>query len=302
MQERPSELTDEQPARRSFRPTAAWLLPVLPLVAALILVSWPIPSAATGTLRSDDVCPEVLRAVFPPNEPPSLARRLLIPEERPNWLPPADELAAARPPQLEADAPYSEDGPSAGPPPAPRPVAIPAATPVQPTATPTEVAKAGPTPVATLPVATPSPTPTAALPPEPSLVLSPREALLLDAINDVRAAGGLSPLVPRADLTEVARARSEEMIRLDYFAHFHPLGRSAYELLAEEGITFSAAGENLVKTYGDVAHSVEIGFEALMGSPGHRDNILKPVYVRVGVGSFTSDDGVTVITTIFTDR
>lgn len=92
------------------------------------------------------------------------------------------------------------------------------------------------------------------------------------------------------------------MTRLGYFAHFHPEGRSAYELLAAAGVTFSAAGENLVKTYGDIQESVAIGFEALMNSSGHRDNILKPAYTRVGVGSFTSEDGVTIITVVFTDR
>ncbi len=121
-------------------------------------------------------------------------------------------------------------------------------------------------------------------------------------MNEVRAAAGLSTLVARADLVDVARARSNEMTELDYFAHFHPDGKSAYQLLAEAQITFSAAGENLVKTYGDVERSVEIGFEALMNSPTHRDNILKPAYNMVGVGSRTNAEGTTIITAIFTDR
>ena len=121
-------------------------------------------------------------------------------------------------------------------------------------------------------------------------------------MNDARTAAGLATVVPRSDLTAVARTRSEEMIRLDYFAHFHPDGHSAYELLANAGITFSAAGENLVKTFGDVQHSVDIGFEALWNSPTHQANILKPTYTRVGVGSHVGDDGTVIITTIFTDR
>ena len=126
--------------------------------------------------------------------------------------------------------------------------------------------------------------------------------MLLAAMNQARAAAGLDPVTPRSDLTAVARARSHEMIRLDYFAHFHPDGHSAYELLADADITFAAAGENLVKTFGDIAHSIEIGFEALMNSPTHRANILKPNYTRVGVGSSSDANGMTIITTIFTDR
>jgi len=157
-------------------------------------------------------------------------------------------------------------------------------------------------------VPTPSPTPTevAGPPVQPAesaaVALLPREALLLVAMNDARVAAGLAPVAARADLTGVARARSEEMVRMDYFAHFYPGGHAAYELLANAGVTFSAAGENLVKTFGDVQHSVDIGFEALWGSPTHRANILKPVYTQVGVGSHTDDDGLTIITTIFTDR
>jgi uncharacterized protein YkwD len=132
--------------------------------------------------------------------------------------------------------------------------------------------------------------------------LAPREALMLAAINDARVEAGALPLSPRADLTAVARSRSEEMVRLDYFAHFHEGGRSAYELLDAAGITFASAGENLVKTPGDVERSVELGFAALMASSTHRDNILMPLYTQAGIGSATGEDGISIITMIFTDR
>jgi len=281
------------PAPRS---PLVWLLPVLPLVAAVLLAaSWVIPSAATGATAPNPAngslgAPtDFFRAAFP------TASVTAEPDWRPGRVAPADEMAETHDllvrsyvlsPRQAAPAPAVSE-PIAGPTPAPAPTVGPRPTPT--------------------PVSTPTPAPTATPVAGPPLAastagLSPRESLLLVAMNDARAAAGLPAVVPRADLTEVARARSEEMIRLDYFAHFHPEGHSAYELLASAGITFAAAGENLVKTFGDVQHSVDIGFQALWDSPTHQANILKATYTRVGVGSYTSDDGTTIITTIFTDR
>jgi uncharacterized protein YkwD len=39
----------------------------------------------------------------------------------------------------------------------------------------------------------------------------------------------------------------------------------------------------------------------LMANSNHKANILSPLFSRVGVGTTTSDDGVMVFTTIFTD-
>jgi uncharacterized protein YkwD len=321
MQQRPSdESVQPDPERsvrqriRSFRLSPIWLLPALPLLAALVLVSWPLPSSATGASPASSAPPppgmasgeplQVLLRVFP--RPFSPTTTIGVTSDV-GWISGNVALTDGllegyHPPTLVTapDVTPPEDGqPEAQPVPPAAAGPTPAST-ATPTITPTVTPTVVPTPVPT-PIATPVPT---VVPPQPvsNLVLSPREALLLAAMNEARVAAGLSALVPRADLTEVARARSEEMTRLGYFAHYHPDGTSAYQLMAEAGITFSAAGENLVKTFGDVEHSVEIGFQALMNSSTHRDNILKAVYARVGVGSFTSDDGVTIITVVFTDR
>ena len=272
----------------------------------------------------------MLIAVFPRAGAAPAGRNAVDPASARSRIPLTDELAEMLDP-LAADFPPGPravaspidprlglDAASEGPATAAGPTATPAAPSVsapEPTAQPASDATAFPTMLPTA-VSTPAPTPVPTATPTPvaagpapdaeqvssDVVLAPREELLLAAMNAARAEAGLSTLIARGDLTSVARARSEEMIRLDYFAHFHPDGHSAYELLAEAGVTFSAAGENLVKTYGDAEQSVAIGFEALMGSATHRDNILKAVYSRVGVGSFTSADGITIITAIFTDR
>ena len=121
-------------------------------------------------------------------------------------------------------------------------------------------------------------------------------------MNVERIANGLPALIAKDQLTSVARWRSEEMVELDYFAHFYSGGTSAYEFLAQAGARFSTAGENLAKVGGDEHESVATAIKALMESPTHRDNILDPDFVRVGVGAVTSESGVTVFTMIYADR
>ena len=185
-----------------------------------------------------------------------------------------------------------------------------AAAPAPSTAPPVAAASAPqpPAPVASAPVVAVAAAPAPAAPPPAAAAvlvlpqLSAREAGLLEAMNVARLAAGLEPLEIKASLTEVARARSRDMTENSYFAHFHPNGISAYELLSAARITFSAGGENLAKVGGDVEHSVRSAIDALLRSPTHRDNILNPRYRFFGVGSVTSDAGVTILTSIFTDR
>ncbi len=133
-------------------------------------------------------------------------------------------------------------------------------------------------------------------------LFSVREAGLLAEMNRERVALGLPALTPRAVLTDVARARSLDMVTLDYFAHFYEGGVTAYSLLSAAGASYSAAAENLAKVAGDEEQSVGVAIEALMRSPSHRAAILDPRYLFVGVGSATDDGGITIFTTIFTDR
>ena len=78
----------------------------------------------------------------------------------------------------------------------------------------------------------------------------------------------------------------------------------SFRLPTEEdvGRSFAGAGENLAKVGGDEQASVAVAIEKLMASPTHRENIMSPDFRFVGVGSVTSQDGVTIFTTVFTDR
>ena len=111
---------------------------------------------------------------------------------------------------------------------------------------------------------------------------SPRadlEARMLELVNAERAKEGLKPLVADAELREVARAHSRDMLARGYFAHTTPEGTDMVDRLRKAKLRYLAAGENLA-----LAPSLARAHDGLMNSPGHRANILKPQFARVGIG------------------
>lgn len=105
------------------------------------------------------------------------------------------------------------------------------------------------------------------------------EAELLELVNQERVAAGLRPLVHDPELMEVARRHSADMLARGYFAHITPEGFDPFDRMREAGVTFLIAGENLA-----LARTVELAHNGLMNSPGHRANILRPQFGRVGIG------------------
>ena len=105
------------------------------------------------------------------------------------------------------------------------------------------------------------------------------EKQMLDLVNQERVANGLQPLAPDPELTEVARRHSTDMFVRGYFAHDTPEGRSPFDRMHEANVRFLTAGENLA-----LAPTLSIAHTGLMNSPGHRANILRPQFGRVGIG------------------
>lgn len=105
------------------------------------------------------------------------------------------------------------------------------------------------------------------------------EAHMLTLVNQERAESGLKPLVMDAALTELAREHSADMLARGYFSHYSPEGKSAFDRLRANRISFLVAGENLA-----FSRTVQLAHTGLMNSPGHRANILRPQFGRVGIG------------------
>ena len=111
-------------------------------------------------------------------------------------------------------------------------------------------------------------------PPRPDL-----EAEMLELVNQERAANGLAPLEADPELTEVARRHSADMFARGYFSHYTPEGKDPFDRMRESNVSFRNAGENLA-----LAPTLQIAHTGLMNSPGHRANILRPQFGRVGIG------------------
>jgi uncharacterized protein YkwD len=105
------------------------------------------------------------------------------------------------------------------------------------------------------------------------------EKQMLDLVNQERQKAGLNPLAPDPELTEVARKHSADMFARGYFAHDTPEGKSPFDRMHDAGVRFLTAGENLA-----LAPTLSIAHTGLMNSPGHRANILRPQFGRVGIG------------------
>jgi uncharacterized protein YkwD len=106
------------------------------------------------------------------------------------------------------------------------------------------------------------------------------ERSLLAAVNDVRAAHNLRPLQVDAALVRAARAHSATMLRLDFFQH-----GSFADRIVRHGGRGPALGENLAWGVGRRSSARSI-VNAWMRSPGHRANLLRPGWNRIGIGAF----------------
>jgi uncharacterized protein YkwD len=105
------------------------------------------------------------------------------------------------------------------------------------------------------------------------------EAKLFALTNEARRAAGRRPLAPLPALTEVARRHSADMAKNHFVAHVSPTTGTPSDRLRRAGVGAIYVLENV-----GVASSAREVHEGLMGSPGHRTNILDPNATHLGVG------------------
>lgn len=103
-------------------------------------------------------------------------------------------------------------------------------------------------------------------------------AEVLRLINEERAKHGLSALTMTDSLTQAANVRAKEIIGT--FSHTRPDGTSCFTVLAQLGISYRTAGENIAIGYATPAKVME----SWMNSDGHRANILSAKFTKVGIG------------------
>ena len=96
-------------------------------------------------------------------------------------------------------------------------------------------------------------------------------------------------------VSNTARKHSEDMAIHNYFSHENLKGKSPFDRLEDDGLTFSYAGENLA--YGQT--SSIFAHEGLMNSMGHRKNILNSDYRNLGVGTAFNENATPYYTENF---
>ena len=144
------------------------------------------------------------------------------------------------------------------------------------------------------------------------------ESLILSKINYERTSRGIAPLHEDSRLDVAARLHCEDMIKNGYFEHEGPDGTPSSRAEAQGyptrkvigSLIYTGVGENIIEypcffsinlipipipAYFDHDALASNLVDSWMNSPGHRSNILNPLYVDIGIG--TAWSGLTVYST-----
>ena len=113
----------------------------------------------------------------------------------------------------------------------------------------------------------------------PALASEITRASVVAAMNDYRAQHHLLPLKEDARLDAAAGDRMRDMEDQAYWAHESPDGRSPFTWVRAENYDFEFAGENLAAGF----ETNEVLVQSWMESPGHRENIMSPLYADCGI-------------------
>jgi uncharacterized protein YkwD len=115
-------------------------------------------------------------------------------------------------------------------------------------------------------------------------------------VNIEREARGIPPLQYIPALAEVARQHSRAMLDSGKFSH-QADGRQMEERIGQAVNDVCKFGENITKHY-----TIDYAISDLMGSSGHRGNLLNPEFTAIGIGIVKGNGGFLYITQDFVGR
>ena len=146
------------------------------------------------------------------------------------------------------------------------------------------------TPAPSQPTSIPAPVRPTVTPAPPQSVTTPGannnnsvtdyESEVARLVNEIRVQYGLNTLALDAELSRVARYKSQDMRDKNYFDHTSPTYGTPFQMMKSFGISYRTAGENIAYGYATPQAVVD----GWMNSPGHRANILNASYTKIGVG------------------
>lgn len=121
------------------------------------------------------------------------------------------------------------------------------------------------------------------------------QRISVDLVNAARAKNGLRTLKTDKMNTKLAVSRSTDMRDRDYFSHYTPENKSPFDIAKKMGIRYRSMGENIA--YGN--RNAMLAHESFMNSKGHRSNILKKTYTKIGAGAVYGGTRYVLLTNIF---
>ena len=110
------------------------------------------------------------------------------------------------------------------------------------------------------------------------VILTEEEEETLKLVNGYRKQNGLEELKPFSKLQEVSNIKAKDLVENQYFSHTSEKLGTPFEMLEQNGIDYSTAGENLA---GNI--TPEKAVEAWIHSPSHKENILDEKFNYTGI-------------------
>lgn len=123
---------------------------------------------------------------------------------------------------------------------------------------------------------------------------SSNEQEVLNLINAARTKKGLPKLKLSKRLTEMARLKSDDMVKNKYFGHESKVYGSPFKMLKDFGIDYKEAGENIAGN-----PSIKDAVNSWLASPTHSENIYSRGYNYIGIGVSKSSTYGYIITAMF---
>jgi uncharacterized protein YkwD len=125
---------------------------------------------------------------------------------------------------------------------------------------------------------------------------------LVALTNQSRAAAGRKALRVDSTLRSIARWRSKDMIKRDYFSHDIPGYGRVFDVMSDRGYCYHVAGENIGWNNSSDATATGKIHNSFMNSSGHRSNILGRDWDVIGIGAYKGANGKKMWTVIFADK
>ena len=103
---------------------------------------------------------------------------------------------------------------------------------------------------------------------------------ILELVNIERTKRELDPLSIDNQLDQAANFHNDEMVRADMMSHQLPGEADLGERVSATGYSWTRVAENISAGY----TTPEAVVEGWMNSPGHKENILNPEFIHIGIG------------------